>query len=305
MHFGLLVLEEEVAIRANKTHNQLEDDDFSQLSLFEDASIVAVSDNEVGNSFSVKDTGKELLPAITVGQQVVLPKRGFPPSETPQGRLIEHGARYLSATELLSLLVGGRTPQQTATEIITCLNEHGISSDSYLRELHNVTVEELVQYPGVGPKKAAEIVAAVELGRRLFSQHVPKGDTIDDPAVAAAALSTDLMWQQVEKFGVVYLNTRHNIIGKEIITKGTANETPVFPRDVFRNAVRRNATRIIVAHNHPSGSLEPSGEDIRLTEHLITVGESLCIPVLDHLILGNGDFSSLRQMNADLWSKDA
>ena len=161
-----------------------------------------------------------------------------------------------------------------------------------------------MQYPGIGPAKAAELIAAVELGRRTFSEYIPKGDTVSDPAFAASAFGAELMWQQQEHFGVLYLNTKHKIIGKEIITKGTADETGANPRDVFRNAVRRSATRIIVAHNHPSGSLDPSPEDINLTRHLITAGESLGICVLDHLILGNGDFNSIRQ-TTDIWNEDA
>jgi len=125
---------------------------------------------------------------------------------------------------------------------------------------------------------------------------------IDDPSVAAAALSSDLMWQAQERFAVLLLDVKHRLMGTQIITIGTATETLASPRDIFREVLRQGATRVIVAHNHPSGSVEPSPEDITLTRQLLEGAQLLGIPLLDHLILGHGEFRSLRQ-TTPLWQE--
>ena len=127
---------------------------------------------------------------------------------------------------------------------------------------------------------------------------------VDDPSVAAAALSHELMWQSQERFAVLFLDIKHRILGMKVITIGTATETLAHPRDIFREVLRHGATRVIIAHNHPSGNLEPSQEDIHLTRQLLEAANLLGVPILDHLILGNGDFSSLRQTTS-LWQESS
>jgi DNA repair protein RadC len=110
-----------------------------------------------------------------------------------------------------------------------------------------------------------------------------------------------LMWMSQEKFAVLLLDVKNRLLGTHIITIGTATETLAPPREIFREVLRQGATRVIVAHNHPSGSLDPSSEDLRLTEQLLAGAKLLNVPLLDHLILGNGDWASLRQ-TTELWS---
>ena len=110
------------------------------------------------------------------------------------------------------------------------------------------------------------------------------------------------MWQTQERFAVLLLDVKHRLIGTQIITIGTATETLAHPRDIFREVIRQAATRVIVAHNHPSGNVEPSPEDIALTRQLLAGAQFLGIPLLDHLILGNGNHLSLRQTTS-LWSE--
>jgi DNA repair protein RadC len=157
--------------------------------------------------------------------------------------------------------------------------------------------------PGVGPAKATSILAAIELGKRVLQSRPAEKTIVDDPSVAAAALSYDLMWQTQERFAVLFLDIKHRILGTKVITIGTATETLAHPRDVFKEVIRQGATRLIVAHNHPSGSLDPSQEDIVLTRQLLEAANILGIPLLDHLILGNGDFVSLRQTTS-LWQEE-
>ena len=125
---------------------------------------------------------------------------------------------------------------------------------------------------------------------------------IDSPQAAADALSQDLMWKQQEHFAVLLLDVKNRLLGTQVLTIGTATETLAHPRDIFREVIRQGATRAIVSHNHPSGNLEPSPEDIALTKQLLAGAQFLAIPLLDHLILGNGDFRSLRQTTS-LWEE--
>ena len=126
--------------------------------------------------------------------------------------------------------------------------------------------------PGVGPAKATTISAAVELGKRAFQVRPNERTMIDSPDAAAAALSQDLMWQTTERFAVLLLDVKHQLLGLKVITIGTATETLAHPREIFREIIRHGATRAIIAHNHPTGSVEPSQEDISLTEQLLQGG---------------------------------
>jgi DNA repair protein RadC len=110
------------------------------------------------------------------------------------------------------------------------------------------------------------------------------------------------MWQSQEKFAVVFLDNKNQFLGTKVITIGTATETLVHPRDIFREGIKQGATKLIIAHNHPSGNLEPSQADLDLTEQLLQGAQYLAIPLLDHLILGNGNFESLRKITK-LWIK--
>jgi len=229
----------------------------------------------------------------------------MPASERPRERLVRYGAKNLATAELLAILLGtgqghGKlSAVGLGTYILTELGKHDRDS---LAVLQAVSVAELTQVPGVGPAKAATILAAVELGKRVFQSRPSDRAVVDDPAVAAAALSQDLMWQTQERFAVLLLDVKHRLMGTQVITIGTATETLAHPRDIFREVLKQGAVRLIVAHNHPSGNVEPSSEDLSLTRQLLFGAQFLGIPLLDHLILGNGDFLSLRQ-TTNLWSE--
>jgi DNA repair protein RadC len=168
--------------------------------------------------------------------------------------------------------------------------------------LRNIHASELMAIEGIGPAKATTILAAIELGKRVFQTRPTEQAVVDDPAIAVAALASDLMWQVQERFAVLLLDIKHRLLGTQVISIGTATETIAHPRDIFREVIRQGATRVIVAHNHPSGSVEPSPEDLELTRQLLAGAQLLGIPLLDHLILGNGEYSSLRQ-STPLWDE--
>lgn len=229
----------------------------------------------------------------------------MPANERPRERLISFGPKTLATAELIAILLGtgqgpgGLSAVGLGQYILQELGKHQRDPLSVLRE---TCVPELTKIPGIGPAKATTILAAIELGKRVFQSRPSDLTVVDDPAVAAAALSQDLMWQTQERFAVLLLDVKHRLLGTQVITIGTATETLAHPRDIFREVLRQGATRIIVAHNHPSGSVEPSSEDINLTRQLLVGANYLGIPLLDHLILGNGDFLSLRQ-TTHLWNE--
>lgn len=228
----------------------------------------------------------------------------LPESERPRERLIAQGSKSLSTAELIAILLGtGQGAGKLSAVglgqyILQQLSQHQRDPLSVLRE---VSIQELTKVPGIGNAKATTILAAIELGKRVYQSRPADKTIVDDPAVAAAALSHDLMWQSQERFAVLLLDVKHRLIGTQIITIGTATETLAHPRDIFREVIRQGATRAIVAHNHPSGNLEPSPEDITLTQQLLSGAQFLGLPILDHLILGNGDYLSLRQ-TTPLWN---
>lgn len=228
----------------------------------------------------------------------------MPADERPRERLMAHGPRTLATAELIAILLGtGQGPGKLSAVglgqyLLQELSQHQRDPLSVLRE---VSVPELTVVPGIGPAKATTILAAIELGKRVFQSRPRESTIIDDPAVAAAALSHDLMWQAQERFAILLLDVKHRLLGTRVITIGTATETLAHPRDIFREVLKNGATRAIVAHNHPSGNLEPSPEDITLTRQLLAGAQFLGVPLLDHLILGNGEFQSLRQITP-LWT---
>lgn len=227
----------------------------------------------------------------------------IPLTERPRERLMTHGAGLLATAELLAILLHtGQGPGKLSAVglgqyLLQTLSKNQLDPLSALRE---ASLQQLTAISGVGPAKATTILAAIELGKRVYQFRPSDRAIVDDPNIAASALANDLMWQAQEKFAVLLLDTKHRLLGSHVITIGTATETLAHPRDIFREVLRNGATRMIIAHNHPSGNTEPSSEDIQLTQQLLEGAQLLGIPILDHLILGNGDFRSLRQ-HTTLW----
>lgn len=227
----------------------------------------------------------------------------LPSSDRPRERLMTYGARFLTPAELLAILLGtGQGAGKLSAvglgqHILQKLSQHQREPLAVLRDIH---ASELMEIPGVGPAKATTILAALELGKRVFQTRPPERTVVDDPGIAVAALADDLMWQTQERFAILLLDVKHRLLGTHVISIGTATETIAHPRDIFREVIRQGATRTIVAHNHPSGNVEPSPEDLDLTRQLLAGAQLLGIPLLDHLIVGNGEYSSLRQTTT-LW----
>ncbi|NEQ34939.1 MAG: JAB domain-containing protein [Okeania sp. SIO3I5] len=229
----------------------------------------------------------------------------LPSNERPRERLIASGPKSLSTAELIAILLG--TGQGKGKLSAVGLGQYILNQLSqYQRDplsiLRNITVQELTQIHGIGTAKATTILAAIELGKRVFQSRPPELAVVDSPQAAADALSQDLMWQTQEKFAVLLLDVNNRLLGTQVITIGTATETLAHPREIFREVIRQGASRVIISHNHPSGNVEASPEDINLTKQLLAGAQFLAIPLLDHIIMGNGEHSSLRQ-TTNLWEE--
>ena len=215
-----------------------------------------------------------------------------------------NGSKVLATAELIAILLGtGQGPGKLSAVGLGqyLLQELSKHQREPLAVLRDISVAELMQIEGIGPAKATTILAAIELGKRAFQSRPLDRNPIESPA-AAAVLSLDLMWQSQERFAVLLLDVKNRLIGTQVITIGTATETLAPPREIFREVIRQGATRVIVAHNHPSGNVEPSPQDIDLTRQLLAGAQFLGIPLLDHLILGDGNHQSLREITT-LWEE--
>jgi DNA repair protein RadC len=230
----------------------------------------------------------------------------IPLSERPRERLMALGAKNLATAELIAILLG--TGQGKGKLSAVGLGQYilqQLSQDQRdpMEVLRDIKHQELINIHGVGPAKATTILAAVELGKRAFQSRPTERTVIDSPTAAAAALSHDLMWQTQERLALLLLDAKNQLLGTKVMTIGTATETLAHPGEIFREVLRQGATRVIVAHNHPTGHVEPSEEDIALTEQLLKGAQLLSIPLLDHLILGDGNHQSLRVMMPTLWDR--
>jgi DNA repair protein RadC len=211
-------------------------------------------------------------------------------SDRPRERLATLGAKSLSNAELIAILlrsgIEGRNVLQLAQDLIAEIGG--------LTGLHRASYAELLSRKGIGPAKAAQIKAAVELGRRLAVATPEDRPLIQTPEDAAGLLMYEMGALEQEHLRVLLLDTRNRLIRTEEVYRGSLNASMVRVGEVLRDAVRENAAAVIVAHNHPSGDPTPSPEDVALTRTIVDAGNILDIEVLDHLVIGKGRFVSLK-----------
>ncbi len=228
----------------------------------------------------------------------------LPSTERPRERLLEAGPRNLSTGELIAILLGtGQGPGKLSAVGLAhlLLNELGRGNQDPLSALREVGPQQLMDIDGIGPAKGATILAAVELGRRTFLHRPLDRPIIDGPETAHLIFQSELAFQPQERFVVLLLDIKNRVVGTHLVSLGTADETIAIPRDVFREAVRQGAVAIIAGHNHPSGDSTPSPEDIALTRQLLKASQILGVTLLDHLVIGQDCFTSLRR-TTDIWN---
>ncbi len=217
--------------------------------------------------------------------------RDLPREERPRERMLQYGAQALSHAELLAILLRTGTRSESAIMIAQRI----LAQSGGLRGLADSGVEELVEIKGVGPAKAVQLKAAIELGRRMVASRLSESVTIRSPRDAAELLTEQLRYLQKEHFVCLFLNTKNVVIAQETLSIGSLNASIVHPREVFRAAIKYSSASIVCAHNHPSGDPAPSPEDIAITKRLVEAGQIVGIDVLDHIVVGDGRFVSLKE----------
>ena len=215
----------------------------------------------------------------------------LPPELRPRERLLAGGAAALSAAELIAVLLRVGRPGRSALDVAIDL----LRTQGSLDRLAGASPAELCRTRGVGEVKALHLLAAFELGRRLGALPPRVRPVVHSPADAAALVMSDLRFAETERFVVLLLNTRNEMLGRVEISRGGLASSPVHPREVFKAAVAQGAAGMILVHNHPSGDPTPSRADLAMTTRLSRAGRLMGIPIIDHLVIGDGRYLSLRE----------
>lgn len=225
-------------------------------------------DDAIPNSFSIKSWAEE---------------------DRPREKLALKGRHSLSDAELIAILLGSGTREESAVRVAQRILH---TLDGNLNDLARCTIHDLMKFKGIGEAKAITIAAALELGRRRQASDLKELHKISGSKDAFYALAPHLMDLLHEEFWVLFLNRANRVIGKSQISAGGMAGTVVDARIIFRKALEGNAAHIILAHNHPSGNLRPSQQDIDITKQLRLAGDTIAITVLDHLIIAGKSYYS-------------
>lgn len=232
------------------------------------------------------------------GNQVGYRIKDIEESQRPRERLENQGACVLSDAELLAILLRVGMKGISAVQ----MGQRLLYLFEGLEGLQRVTFPELCQVDGVGPAKAAQIKAAIELGGRIASKQPGDRVVITSPQDVADQVQYRMVSLEQEELWVLLLDSRNHLIRTEQLYRGSLNSSSVRPAEIFKSGIRHNAASLIIVHNHPSGDPSPSPEDIQLTRMLIEAGTMLEMPILDHVIVGARGVSSIKSLHPELWS---
>ena len=217
--------------------------------------------------------------------------KDLPVDERPRERLVKYGAEALSNAELLAIILRVGTREYSAIG----LAEHMLSEFNGLRGIAIAGVEDLSRLKGLGTAKAAQIKAMVELGKRLAASIGDSRPAIRCPQDAVDLLMPELRDEAQERFKGIFLNRKNEVLKIRTITIGSLDASIITPRELFRDAIAVNSAAVIIAHNHPSGDPTPSKEDIEVSKRLQQAGQMIGIEVLDHLVIGDARWVSLKE----------
>lgn len=223
--------------------------------------------------------------------------RDMEPSQRPRERLMEYGPSALSDAELLAVLLRtGRKGSGALEQSHELLREVG-----GVAGLARLSSNELAMRPGVGPAKSAAVLAALELGRRLLRSELYRGECLDRPELVGEFLVAQYGSARTEVFGAISLDAHHHVLAIDELSRGTRCQAPVDCAELFRRTLIRGADELLVFHNHPSGSVNPSRDDFELTRRLVDGGLCVGVAVVDHLLVGGRRWVSLRATRPDLF----
>ncbi|MFZ5592270.1 MAG: RadC family protein [Bacillota bacterium] len=219
--------------------------------------------------------------------------KDMPRELRPREKLLDYGVDRLSDSELLAIILRTGSREKSAIELAGSI----IAAFGGLRQLLDVSMEELCAISGVGLAKAAQIKAALEVGRRVALSSYGLRPVIRSPQDAADMVMEEMRHLDREHFVALLLNTKNQVLAREVVSVGTLSSSAVHPRELFKLAIRRSAAAVILLHNHPSGDPWPSQEDIQVTHRLIEAGRIIGIEVLDHIVIGDNKYISLKAEN--------
>ncbi len=218
-----------------------------------------------------------------------LPITSWALEDRPREKLLEKGKEALSDAELIAILLGTGTRSMSAVDLAKAILQ---KADNDLNTLAKLTLKDLQKIKGIGQAKAITIASALELGRRRKDVEIKKKVTVNGSQIVYELMKPHLLDAQVEEFWVIFLTRANNVIKKQKISQGGVAGTVADPKVIFKYALEETASGIILIHNHPSGNLQPSGEDISLTQKLKEGAKLLDMAVLDHLIFANTGYFS-------------
>jgi DNA repair protein RadC len=211
--------------------------------------------------------------------------------ERPRERLAKLGPQSLTTAELLAILLRVGMVGETSVQV----GQRLLQTFGGIAGLHRASFAELSNQKGVKLAKAAQIKAAIELGRRLVQESPEERPSVHSPADAAELVQYEMSALEQEELRVVLLDTRNHLLHIETVYRGSVNSSQVRIAEIFKAAIRRNAPSLIVIHNHPSGDPTPSPDDVAITRLIMQAGEILDVKLVDHIIIGNGRFVSLKE----------
>lgn len=215
----------------------------------------------------------------------------IPMEGRPRERMMEMGPKSLADHELLAILLRTGTRERNVVSLACDV----LNSVDSLYELRHSTLQELMSIPGIGKVKAIEIMAAVEFGGRIARTSQIKEGTVVSSSWVGEYLVREMSGLTQENVVALYLNTKNDIIKNDTVFVGSLNTSVAHPREIFKGAVRYSAARVIIAHNHPSGNTDPSQADLAFTRRIVEAGEMMGIEVIDHIIIGDQEYFSLKE----------
>lgn len=214
--------------------------------------------------------------------------KDLPLEERPRERLKEKGPTSLSNEELIAILLRTGNKEESVKELALCV----IKSLTNFRDLNRITYRDLMKIKGIKEAKAITIVAAIELGRRLATKEELKKLKVTSAEVLYEHFRLKIIDTKQEKLFAVFLNTKNEVISYETIFIGTQNKSLTHPREIFNAAIKNSAVKIILLHNHPTGDVTPSKEDIEFTHNIKNLASMMQIPLIDHIIIGDTKYFS-------------
>ena len=218
----------------------------------------------------------------------------LPKAERPYEKCLQYGTAGLSDAELLAVIIRTGSPEETSLELSKKVLGGGCEGEGLLNLLHR-SVPELMEIKGIGPVKASQLLCIGELSRRIWRQAAGKRLTFHDPETIAGYYMEEMRHKEQEELHVMFFNNRQAMIQEVLVSRGSVNASLATPREILIEALRYRAVNMVLVHNHPSGDPSPSREDVTFTKRVRMAGEMVGIGLLDHIIIGDNLYLSLKE----------